>query len=211
MRRTYQARVIVEPFDLEDPALSERFFNAPLSVYPAVIDDLHELELITEADTEEDAVRTMERFLHELQPHLRALRFEHELVTLSEIAERFDVTHEAARLWAQGTRSRGFPKHYQAAGTVQLWSWHEVYLWGLTRRQPIDEVHEDMPLSPGITACANARMAGAAENNGNWVPGHVAFTVGPATVHTTVRAIAIEGHHVSELFRSYHGRIPEDA
>ena len=62
-------------------------------------------------------------------PKIRIKRFDLDLVSLSQIAERLDVTREAVRLWASGKRRDGFPTPFTSAGQSLLWAWSEVFDW----------------------------------------------------------------------------------
>ena len=71
---------------------------------------------------------------------IKIKRIDLDLVSLSQIAERLDVTREAVRLWATGELRKGFPEPFTSAGQSLLWAWSEVFDW-LTEEEIQDDSH----------------------------------------------------------------------
>ncbi|WP_182113129.1 hypothetical protein [Actinotalea sp. JY-7876] len=91
-----------------------------------------------ERDLARDRVLECARRIHQHMSGVSVERVHDDLVTLSDIAERCSVSHEAARLWAAGRRRsnrRAFPEPYEAvsAGSsgrlTMLYQWPEVVAW----------------------------------------------------------------------------------
>lgn len=149
--------------------------EAPFLIYASEVDGAHLLTVYIDAGSEDNAVRSAETFLRQNHSLIRPKYFLHELVTLPEIAARFRISHEAVRKWARGERSNSFPAMHQIAGTTQLWSWHEVYQWAMSRpnyKNKISPSYRSMPLSHVGAAKVNARLR---------EPGH---TYAPAVSNT---------------------------
>jgi hypothetical protein len=73
-----------------------------------------------------------------LMPGVSVAEAHDELVSMSDIATRASVAHEAVRLWATGKRRssiRSFPIPRQVVGngsggkTMNLYAWREVVCW----------------------------------------------------------------------------------
>lgn len=120
-----------ENYDRIDQDLSDLFWMSNGAVSLAVVLSDDALSAVTEAVD-------WSRRIIKLMPGVSVVEVHDELVSVSDIAARASVAHEAVRLWAMGKRrasSRPFPTPRQVVGTgsggktMNLYAWREVLSW----------------------------------------------------------------------------------
>jgi hypothetical protein len=118
------------------------------------------------------------RRVAKLIPGVFAAEVHDELVSISDIAARANVAHEAVRLWTTGKRRasiRSFPVPRQVVGsgsggkTMNLYAWREVLAWirevvGIDPDEGIDY------LTDGQRATLNAELSTIREEWVEWRP-----------------------------------------
>lgn len=160
---TYSLIAVVEGFDLDSEAQ-----NAALEdlAYPAVAGrsgGIVSIDADIDAHSSIDAFQQLAADVRALGAHI--VRIELELVTVSEIADRFDVSRETARLWTIGERRAGFPVHYQQVGGNRTWAWPDVYAWAEMCGMELDDFppmtrEEITALNGALAHTRNARHDG---------------------------------------------------
>lgn len=123
----YSVAAVVEHFDLENQT---QLIGLDCLSYPAVVGRTGGVVSIDAEITADSPVSALTQLASDLrQIGAVVVRFDMDLVSISEIAMRLDVSRETARLWSQGKRRAGFPAAFNAAGETLLWRWSEVYAW----------------------------------------------------------------------------------
>ncbi len=91
-------------------------------------------------------------------PNASAVRVQHDLVAVADIAARAGVTREAARLWTVGKRGPGeFPRPLETVGDrIRIWDWAHVNAWLQTHYSLGEETH---PLTIEDVVEANHQLA----------------------------------------------------
>lgn len=107
------------------------------------------------AESPESAVDEFKSFLGKNESGIKIKRIDLDLVSLSQIAERLDVSREAVRLWATGLRRKNFPGPFTSAGQSLLWAWSDVFNW-LTEEEIQDTAH---PLPTNLIERSNGVYA----------------------------------------------------
>ncbi len=151
----YELAVHVTGLDIEDESQLTQLFAAQITVAPFTSDGLLMLAVEMTAKTPESALRDFKLFLNKHSPKIRIKRIDLDLVSLSQIAHRLEVTREAVRLWAIGQRRQGFPGPFTSAGQSLLWAWSEVFDW-LTPEETYGAGH---PLSLDLIERMNGSFA----------------------------------------------------
>ena len=142
MNRDYEFSVQVTGLDIESESQLKQLKDDTITVVPFASDDLIMLGVEMAAESPESAFSEFKSFLNECASGIKIKRVDLDLVSLSQIAERLDITREAVRLWAIGQRRKGFPEPFTSAGQSLLWAWSDVFDW-LTE----EEIQEDpLPL-----------------------------------------------------------------
>lgn len=151
---TFKVNLVIEGVDI----LSDDFDESPAAEFQDVqwqsVAGVTLACLYTEGDPVADACTFTRRL--EYADAGRVTRVFDELVNLSEIAHRLDVTRQTVRFWAEGTRGPGdfpIPDHahgqHGSKGPMKVWRWADVNCWlanlglddgldYLTRRQVIE-------------------------------------------------------------------------
>ena len=121
-----------EDYNRIDQDLSDLFWMSNGAVSLAVV--LSEDDVLSAVAEAVDWARRIIK----LMPGVSVAEVHDELVSVSDIAARASVAHEAVRLWATGKRrasSRLFPTPRQVVGTgsggktMNLYAWREVLSW----------------------------------------------------------------------------------
>lgn len=133
---SYSISVVVAGFDLDS---EEQNAGLDCLAYPAVVGRSGGLTVV---DADLPASSGVDAFL-QVSSDLRSIgvtveRIDPDLVPISEIAERMDVSRETARLWTSGKRRSGFPQHYCTAGDLRLWRWADVREWAASEGLAVD-------------------------------------------------------------------------
>lgn len=121
--------VHVTALDIGDEFQLMQLCDDHIAVVPYISDGLLMLAVEMTAKSPESALNDFKSFLNERSPEIKIKRIDLDLVSLSQIAERLDVSREAVRLWASGQRRQGFPGPFTSAGQSLLWVWSEVFDW----------------------------------------------------------------------------------
>jgi hypothetical protein len=161
-----------EAYGRVPPDLEELFWMANGGVSLAVVfsDNQGSIAVADAADWADRIAKHM--------PGVVAAEVHDELVSMSDIAVRANVAHEAVRLWATRKRrasSYPFPTPRQVVGggsggkTMSLYAWREVLAWvreviGTDPDKGIDY------LSDTQIASLNANLAAIAEERSAWHP-----------------------------------------
>jgi len=147
---SFAVTVVVDGFDLDS-----EFQNAGIEclTYEVVVSRTGG---VTRVDAEIPALSPLDAVV-QLQSDLRSInvsvvRLDPDLVSVSEIAERCDVSRESARLWSAGKRRKGFPTPYTVVGSTPLWHWADVSSWLLSEGL---EAGESMPIPSSIVEALN--------------------------------------------------------
>ena len=129
MKQTYEFSVQVLGLDIENEDQLAQLRNRKMTIVPFFSDALILLGVEIAATSPEIALGDFKSFLSKNASDIIIKRIDLDLVSLSQIATRLDVTREAVRLWANGERRDGFPKPFTSAGQSLLWVWSEVFSW----------------------------------------------------------------------------------
>ncbi|WP_458116955.1 hypothetical protein [Arthrobacter sp. D2-10] len=152
--REFNFTVRVHGFDADDDVQLDRLYSAPFSIVAAEIDGETELDATILASTERHAWHIFNRFLADRLPEVHILRINLDLVSLSEIADRCDISRETVRLWSTGKRRSAFPTSFTTTGSMKLWAWSEVFRWLIQQNVPVQDLYSAEPLSiEYIEAC----------------------------------------------------------
>jgi hypothetical protein len=150
--------VIAPNLEITNDSLHERLNNLPFSAEPAISNGVPQIEVCTD---DLGPYRGAGRALDALQSlGLEIQNIAIDLVSISDIADRCNVSREAARLWATGERRSDFPTAYGQAGGSALWDWAAVYGW--LAKQPglaVDDLYSAEPLPADIRDLFNGRIA----------------------------------------------------
>ena len=87
------------------------------------------------------------------------LRFDLDLVSLSDIAERVGVSRETARLWSEAKRREGFPAHFTTVGASRIWAWADVCDWLEAEGLQRDPLYTEAPLPVDVVRVVNGMLA----------------------------------------------------
>lgn len=129
MKQEYEFSAQVSDLDLDNEIQLSRLKNDLFTVTPFLSECLTMLGVEITADSADSAVHLFEAFLTSAAPEIKITRLDLDLVSLSQISERLDITREAVRLWATGERRKDFPRPFTSAGQSLLWAWSDVYEW----------------------------------------------------------------------------------
>ncbi len=129
MKRNYEFSVQVTGLEIENKSQLKLLKNDTITVVPFASDGLIMLGIEMAAESPESAFNEFKSFLNRYANNIKIKRIDLDLVSLSQIAGRLDVTREAVRLWATGERRKGFPEPFASAGQSLLWAWSEVFDW----------------------------------------------------------------------------------
>lgn len=129
MKRNYEFSVHVTGLDIENKPQLNQLKSDTITVVPFASDGLIMLGIGLAAESPESAFNEFKSFLNKYANNIKIKRVDLDLVSLSQIAERLDVTREAVRLWATGERRQDFPIPFTSAGQSLLWAWSEVFDW----------------------------------------------------------------------------------
>lgn len=125
----YDLTVVVDGFDMDS-----EFQNAGLDClsYEAAVSRTGGVTRVDASVTAPSAIDAIMQLLSDLRSiNVNVIRVDPTLVSVSEIAERCDVSRETARLWAKGQRRRDFPAPYCVTESSSLWFWSDVQAWAV--------------------------------------------------------------------------------
>lgn len=155
MKRNYEFSVQVTGLDIENTFQLKQLKSDTITVVPFASDGLIMLDIELAAESPELAFFEFKSFLNKYVSKVKIKRIDLDLVSLSQIAERLDVTREAVRLWATGERRQDFPVPFTSAGQSLLWAWSDVFDW-LTE----EEIQDDpLPLPINLIERSNGVYA----------------------------------------------------
>lgn len=155
LKRNYEFSVQVTGLDIKNKSQLKQLKNDAITIVPFASNGLILLSVEITAESPESAFSAFKSFLSEYASDIKIKRVDLDLVSLSQIAERLDVTREAVRLWAIGERRKGFPEPFTSAGQSLLWAWSEVFDW-LTE----EEIQDDpLPLPINLIEHSNGVYA----------------------------------------------------
>jgi len=99
------------------------------------------------------------------------LRYDQDLVSIAEIADRIDKDRETVRLWTTGKRRGGFPGAHTQLGTSRVWHWADVYAWLTTVEVAWNGNGDGEPLPARVVTIHNGLLAERRESGSrDWVP-----------------------------------------
>lgn len=126
--------------------------------YPAILGKSGALTSVYADVTAATADDALNRLIDDLSClSVQIIRIDPELVSISEIAERIEVSRESVRLWTVNKRRDGFPLPYTSAGGSLLWTWSDVFSWA--NAHSLISVIENLPLPSSVIAVANGQLA----------------------------------------------------
>lgn len=126
--------------------------------YPAILGESGGLASVYADVTAPTADDALNRLIDDLSHlNLQILRIDPDLISISEIAERIEVSRESVRLWTVNKRREGFPLPYTSAGGSLLWMWGDVFSWAKIRS--LVSTGENLPLPSSVITIANGRLA----------------------------------------------------
>jgi len=140
IKRNYEFSVQVAGLDIENESQLKQLKNDAITIVAFASNGLTMLGVEMAAGSPESAFNEFKSFLNKYASDIKIKRVDLDLVSLSQIAERLDVTREAARLWAIGERRQDFPEPFTSAGQSLLWAWSEVFDW-LTEEETQNDPH----------------------------------------------------------------------
>lgn len=159
---TYDFTAVVTGLDLEDYDQVDRLFAESFVVLPADREGVTTLGVEINAGSSQDALRVFMEHMGGV-PDVQVERIDEDLINMSEIAARLDLSRETPRLWAARDRAEGlpFPDHYTIVGSPgkpqRLWRWVNVFDWvQATGRADIS--HLSAPLDASVVTLFNARL-----------------------------------------------------
>lgn len=155
MKRNYEFSVQVTGLDIKNKSQLKQLKSDAITVVPFASDGLTMLDIELAAESPELAFFEFKTFLNRYASKIKIKRIDLDLVSLSQIAERLDVTREAVRLWSTGERRQDFPAPFTSAGKSLLWAWSDVFDW-LTE----EEIQDDpLPLPINLIEHSNGDYA----------------------------------------------------
>ncbi len=161
-----------EAYDRIDEELAELFWTSNGAVSLAVLFSDNPVPVAIA-----DAVGWARR-IAKLMPGVSVAEVHDELVSISDIAARASVAHEAVRLWTVGKRRaslRPFPSPHQVVGagsggkTMNLYAWREVLSW-IREVLGTDPDEDTSYLTDYEHATLNAQLAAVREELSEWHP-----------------------------------------
>lgn len=158
----YGFAAVVAGLDVEDFAQLDRLFTEDFDMSPGDIDGVTTLEVEVEAPSGEDALKTFHDHICRVGG-ITVERIDEDLVNISEIAVRLDVSRETPRSWLKAGSDVGFPfpKHRTIVGSPgkpqKLWCWADVYAWASTTgRGSIED--QPVPLDASVVTWFNGQL-----------------------------------------------------
>ena len=145
LARSFEFSVQVTGLDIENESQLGLLMSSSMTIVPYISDRLIMLGIEMIAESPESAVDEFKSFIGENVNGIKIKRIDLDLVSLSQIAERLDVSREAVRLWAAGQRRKSFPEPFTSAGQSLLWAWSDVFNW-LTEEE-IQETAHPLPIN----------------------------------------------------------------
>jgi hypothetical protein len=160
---TYSLIAVVEGFDLDSEEQNAALDRLEYAAVVGMSGGIVTVDADVAAPSSIDAFNQLTSDLRAIGAHV--VRIELELVTVAEIAERFEVSRETARLWTVGKRRGGFPAHYQHVGGNRVWAWPDVFAWAEMCEVPLEEYppmsrEEITALNGALAHVRNARHDG---------------------------------------------------
>lgn len=159
--------LIVPNLDIENDAILDQIFELAIDAYPAVVNGVPQIEIHSDLS---NAMRATGLAIDELRSlGLEVSSVSTDFVSVSDVAERADVSRETARLWSTGARRAGFPLSIGVVGASPIWDWADVYRWLCVNHLPVDESYS-APLPRDTREVMNARLAmGRLKRAAGWV------------------------------------------
>ena len=150
----YSVVAVVENFDLDDEA---QLAGLDCLSYPALAGRTGGVTTIDGEVAADSPISALTQFMSDLrQAGVSVKRFDLDMVSVSEIALRLDVSRETVRLWTQGKRRSGFPEAFTVAGETTLWRWSDVHPWVMTQGIQVDDL---LPIPGDIVDPYNGALA----------------------------------------------------
>lgn len=154
---TYLFTAHVSEFDFEDDELFDSIISEDLLLIPAVTDNQYRLAVQVRARNSDDALARFARAMNSVHG-VTIKHIDPDLVSLSEISNRTDVSRESVRLWATAKRRKDFPHAYTSVNDMRLWRWVDVFNWLGQNNIAVEDVYQDRPISAAALDHFNARM-----------------------------------------------------
>ncbi|RPE77801.1 hypothetical protein EDF39_0462 [Frondihabitans sp. PhB161] len=147
--------------DISNDAQVDRLFNPDISILIAERDSEIWLSVDLDASSEADAFQQLVTHIDVAVPGVHIDRIDLDLVTVTEIATRLDISRETVRLWTTGKRRQDFPVSFGQAGDSRIWAWADVYEWVLEQGIVFPDVYALRPLGLRFTEAKNVSLAKA--------------------------------------------------
>ncbi len=145
LEKDYEFSVQISDFDWDDESQLSKIQSDQFIIVPFFSEGLSMFAIETKSASPESALGDLESFLSEQLPQVKIIRIDLDLVSLSQISERIDVSREAVRLWARGERRESFPKPFTSAGQSLLWAWSNVFDW--LSSEEVDSFAQPLPIN----------------------------------------------------------------
>lgn len=128
---TFAFSATVAGLDLDDLNILDALFTDEFVLVPSEVDGVVSLDVEIDAPSGESALQKLVHHLKSIQG-VHLVRIDLDLVNVSEIATRLELSREAVRLLSVGARGGGdFPQHRHIVGTQKVWAWADVHAWAL--------------------------------------------------------------------------------
>lgn len=133
---TYEFSIVASGLDHEADDFESRFYDAGCDDSTVSFQKGHIIvDFAREANSFEEAISSAVSDVLKAGAHVDRIEPD-PLVSLSDIAERADVTRSAMTQYAKGQRCDGFPAPVaRVTSASPLWEWSEVALWFYHRQK----------------------------------------------------------------------------
>ena len=168
--------VVVVGLDMDNEFQSASIECLPYESLVGTSGGVTVVEFELESNTPQDAVL---RVISDLRSvNVNVVRIEHDLVSLSDIADRVENGHrETVRLWSLGKRRSNFPSHHTTVGGSRLWVWSEVHAWLSRNKIEISDIYPFMPLPVDVIESFNGAFAiNRSKSTAGWMEARGATT-----------------------------------
>lgn len=154
----YTVSLLVENIDLSDDVLHLLFIELEDAI-PSSINGVVTITAPVEAPDDESAAFRLIDQIHAVLPQAVPVRLDQDLVSIPDIAERFERGRESVRLLIDGKRGPGqFPASIGTVGNaIRVWPWAVVLDWF---REAMNEDLGERGVSPEVSALVDACLAG---------------------------------------------------
>lgn len=126
---TFRLNIVFEGIDFDDDITFEALETLS-NVFWRTQGTLAFATVITDSNSPVEASNRIVRQVKELVPTARPIKLDEDLVSISDIAGRIEVSREAVRNWANGVRQSNFPIPKGIVGNeIKVWAWSSISEW----------------------------------------------------------------------------------